>query len=65
MIAAGQLLQWMDITACLSAERHSGYPSVTASMDDLEFYEPVHVGSLLLITAVVTKAFNTSMEVKY
>ena len=63
LISASQLLQWLDITACLSAELHSKNPAVTVSMDDLEFYEPVPVGSLLQITAVPTRSFNTSMEV--
>ncbi|XP_036385112.1 acetyl-coenzyme A thioesterase [Megalops cyprinoides] len=60
---AGQLLKWMDITACLAAERHAGIPCVTASMDDIQFEETVRVGQVINIKAKVNRAFNTSMEV--
>uniref|UniRef100_A0A8D1TL27 Acyl-coenzyme A thioesterase 11 n=1 Tax=Sus scrofa TaxID=9823 RepID=A0A8D1TL27_PIG len=36
-LSVGQLLKWIDATACLSAERHAGCPCVTASMDDIYF----------------------------
>ncbi|XP_028300549.1 acyl-coenzyme A thioesterase 11b isoform X2 [Gouania willdenowi] len=36
-LSVGQLLKWMDSTACLSAERHSGVSCVTASVDDINF----------------------------
>lgn len=36
-LSIGQLLKWIDTTACLSAERHAGCPCVTASMDDIYF----------------------------
>ncbi len=62
-VRAGRLLQWMDICACLSAERHGGLSSVTLSMDDLTFLMPATVGGILEISAQVNNAFNTSMEV--
>ncbi|KAK7944358.1 hypothetical protein WMY93_000086 [Mugilogobius chulae] len=39
-LSVGQLLKWMDSTACLSAERHAGSPCVTASMDDIHLSTP-------------------------
>uniref|UniRef100_A0A674D0W2 Acyl-CoA thioesterase 11b n=1 Tax=Salmo trutta TaxID=8032 RepID=A0A674D0W2_SALTR len=36
-LSVGQLLKWMDSTACLSAERHAGSPCITASVDDIHF----------------------------
>lgn len=62
-LLGGELLKWMDTCACLSAERHSRYPSVTASMDDLQFREKVKAGQLIRLVAKVHRAFNTSMEV--
>uniref|UniRef100_A0AAY4BLV1 Acyl-CoA thioesterase 12 n=1 Tax=Denticeps clupeoides TaxID=299321 RepID=A0AAY4BLV1_9TELE len=62
-LGAGQLLKWMDTTACLAAERHAGIPCVTASMDDVQFEETVRVGQVINIRARVNRAFNTSMEV--
>jgi acyl-CoA hydrolase len=36
---------------------------VTASIDDVEFVHPVNVGDRVSVTAKVTRAFKTSMEV--
>ncbi|XP_058480318.1 acyl-coenzyme A thioesterase 11-like [Solea solea] len=62
-LSVGQLLKWMDSTACLSAERHAGSPCVTASMDDIHFDHTISVGQVVNIKAKVNRAFNTSMEV--
>ncbi|XP_067385451.1 acyl-coenzyme A thioesterase 11 isoform X1 [Channa argus] len=62
-LSVGQLLKWMDSTACLSAERHAGCPCVTASMDDIHFECTISVGHVVNIKAKVNRAFNTSMEV--
>uniref|UniRef100_A0A672QVG2 Acyl-CoA thioesterase 12 n=1 Tax=Sinocyclocheilus grahami TaxID=75366 RepID=A0A672QVG2_SINGR len=61
-LGAGQLLKWMDTTACLAGE-HAGMACVTASMDDIQFEETVRVGQVINIKARVNRAFNTSMEV--
>ncbi|XP_035026089.2 acyl-coenzyme A thioesterase 11 isoform X1 [Hippoglossus stenolepis] len=62
-LSVGQLLKWIDSTACLSAERHAGSPCVTASMDDIHFEHTISVGQVVNIKAKVNRAFNTSMEV--
>ncbi|XP_036938529.1 acyl-coenzyme A thioesterase 11-like isoform X3 [Acanthopagrus latus] len=62
-LSVGQLLKWIDSTACLSAERHAGCPCVTASMDDIHFEHTISVGQVVNIRAKVNRAFNTSMEV--
>lgn len=62
-LSVGQLLKWMDSTACLSAERHAGSPCVTASMDDIHFEHTIRVGQVVNIKAKVNRAFNSSMEV--
>ncbi|KAM6948193.1 acyl-coenzyme A thioesterase 11-like [Aplochiton taeniatus] len=62
-LSVGQLLKWMDSTACLSAERHAGCPCVTASMDDIHFQHTIGVGQVVNIRSKVNRAFNTSMEV--
>ncbi|KAM6984882.1 acetyl-coenzyme A thioesterase [Aplochiton taeniatus] len=62
-LSAGQLLKWIDIIACLAAERHAGIACVTASMDDIQFEETVRVGQIISIKARVNRAFTTSMEV--
>ncbi|CAB1326021.1 unnamed protein product [Coregonus sp. 'balchen'] len=62
-LSVGELLKWMDSTACLSAERHAGCPCVTASVDDIHFEHTIGVGQVVNIKAKVNRAFNTSMEV--
>ncbi|XP_020952244.1 acyl-coenzyme A thioesterase 11 isoform X1 [Sus scrofa] len=62
-LSVGQLLKWIDATACLSAERHAGCPCVTASMDDIYFEHTISVGHVVNIRAKVNRAFNSSMEV--
>uniref|UniRef100_A0A8D3BXS0 Acyl-coenzyme A thioesterase 11 n=1 Tax=Scophthalmus maximus TaxID=52904 RepID=A0A8D3BXS0_SCOMX len=62
-LSVGQLLKWIDSSACLSAERHAQSPCVTASMDDIHFEHTISVGQVVNIRAKVNRAFNTSMEV--
>ncbi|KAG7456647.1 hypothetical protein MATL_G00238090 [Megalops atlanticus] len=62
-LSIGQLLKWMDSTACLSAERHAGCPCITASVDDIHFEHTIGVGQVVNIKAKVNRAFNSSMEV--
>uniref|UniRef100_H2SDX4 Acyl-CoA thioesterase 11 n=1 Tax=Takifugu rubripes TaxID=31033 RepID=H2SDX4_TAKRU len=62
-LCVGQLLKWIDITACLSAERHAMSPCVTASMDDINFEHTIRVGQVVSIKSKVNRAFNSSMEV--
>ncbi|XP_063151547.1 acetyl-coenzyme A thioesterase [Candoia aspera] len=62
-LSPGQLLKWIDTTACLAAEKHAGIPCVTASVDDIQFEETARVGQIISIAAKVNRAFTTSMEV--
>uniref|UniRef100_A0A667WV38 Acyl-CoA thioesterase 11b n=1 Tax=Myripristis murdjan TaxID=586833 RepID=A0A667WV38_9TELE len=62
-LSAGQLLKWMDSTACLSAERHAGCSCITASVDDIHFERTIEVGQVVNIIAKVNRAFTSSMEV--
>ncbi|NXK76969.1 ACO12 thioesterase, partial [Amazona guildingii] len=62
-LSPGQLLKWMDATACLAAEKHAGVSCVTASMDDIQFEEAARVGQIITIKTKVNRAFKTSMEV--
>ncbi|XP_054434524.1 acetyl-coenzyme A thioesterase isoform X1 [Pteronotus mesoamericanus] len=62
-LSAGQLLKWIDTTACLAAEKHAGVSCVTASVDDIQFEKTARVGQVITIKAKVTRAFNTSMEI--
>lgn len=64
VIRVGELLKTMDITACMSAERHCLNTAVTLSMDDVNFKDlRANVGDLLVLQSRVNRAFGTSMEV--
>src|SRR5690606_12845800 len=56
-------LNWMDITAGISAQRHSQRVVVTASVNNVSFNHPIKLGDVVSIEAKVSRAFTSSMEV--
>lgn len=62
-LMGGRLMYWMDIAAALSASKHCSSPVVTASVDNISFETPIKLGNVVHISAKVSRAFNTSMEV--
>jgi acyl-CoA hydrolase len=62
-LMGGRLMYWMDIASALSAQKHCNAPVVTASVDNISFENPIHLGNVVQIEAKVSRAFNTSMEV--
>ena len=63
-LMGGRLLHWMDIAAAISAQKHSNNIVVTASVDNVSFKQAVKLGDVITISAKVTRAFATSMEVR-
>ncbi len=63
-VFGGQIMAWIDLCAAICAQRHSGLMAVTAVVDDLTFEEPVRVGEVVRLEAIVTAAFRTSMEIE-
>lgn len=59
----GELLARMDKACSIAARRHSSRIVVTASVNHVAFNKSVPVGSVLMIEAKVSRAFNSSMEV--
>ncbi len=62
-VHGGALLNLLDRVAFSCASRYSGQYSVTLSVDQVTFKEPVHVGELVTFHASVNHAGRTSMEV--
>ena len=62
-LMGGRLMYWMDIAAALAAGKHCNAPTVTASVDNISFENPIKLGNVVHIEAEVSRAFNTSMEV--
>ena len=63
-LMGGRLLHWMDIAAAISAQKHCNRIVVTASVDNVSFKHPIKLGDVVSIEAKVTRAFNTSVEVR-
>jgi acyl-CoA hydrolase len=62
-VFGGQILAWMDLCAAICAQRHTGRLAITAGIDDLSFEQPIRIGEVVCLTARVTAAFRTSIEV--
>lgn len=60
----GRLLHLMDISAAISAQRHTNRICVTAAVDSVEFQSPIKQGEIVIIESHVNRAFRTSMEVE-
>ncbi len=63
-LMGGRLLHWMDIAAAISAQKHCNRIVVTASVDNVSFKHSIKLGDVVTIEAKVTRAFNTSVEVR-
>ena len=62
-VFGGVVLAMMDTAAGIAAFRHARMPCVTASVDRVDFREPIHVGDLVIMKASVNYVGRTSMEV--
>jgi len=62
-VFGGVILSMMDKTAAIAALRHSRTTVVTASIDRVDFREPIHLGDLVVMRASVNYVGRTSMEV--
>ena len=62
-LLGGRLMEWMDIAAAVSAQRHSNRVCVTAAFDNSAFHQPIKLGEVVILRASVNRAFRTSMEV--
>lgn len=62
-VFGGVMLSMMDKTAAIAAFRHCRMNVVTASIDRVDFREPIHLGDLVVMKASVNYVGKTSMEV--
>ncbi|MDF3293756.1 MULTISPECIES: acyl-CoA thioesterase [Streptomyces] len=62
-VHGGVIMKLVDDAAGAVAGRHSGGPAVTASMDEMAFLEPVHVGDLVHVQAQCNWTGRSSMEI--
>jgi acyl-CoA hydrolase len=62
-VFGGVILSMMDKTAAIAAFRHSRASVVTASIDRVDFREPVRLGDLVIMQSSVNFVGRSSMEV--
>ncbi len=62
-VHGGHILKLLDHVAYVCASRYSGKPSVTLSVDQVVFKQPIHVGELVTFFASVNYVGTTSMEI--
>lgn len=60
----GQLMEWIDVVAGVSARRHANRPVTTACVDHLTFKRPALLDDTVVLEGRVTFAGRTSMEVR-
>jgi acyl-CoA hydrolase len=63
-VHGGHVLHLVDNIAYVCAARYARTVCVTASVDRVDFYEPIHVGELLNLVARINYAGRSSMEVE-
>src|ERR1700758_4773787 len=59
----GQVMHLVDMVAALAAHRHSGSYVVTASVDYIDFRNPINLGEIVTLRSQVNRVFHTSLEV--
>ena len=62
-LLGGHVMHLVDITAAMAANRHSNSYVVTASVDYIDFRNPINVGEIVILKSQVNRVFHTSMEV--
>lgn len=62
-ILGGRVMHLIDIAGAIAAYRHAQSHVVTASVDYIDFRNPIKVGDLIVLKSQVNRAFHTSVEV--
>ena len=62
-LLGGHVMHLVDMVAALAAHRHSNSYVVTASVDYIDFRNPINLGEIVTLYSQVNRVFRTSMEV--
>lgn len=62
-LLGGHVMHLVDMVAAMAAHRHSNSYVVTASVDYIDFRNPVNLGEIVTLKSQVNRVFRTSMEV--
>src|SRR5947208_14973258 len=62
-VHGGVIMKLVDTAAGLAAHKHSRGRVVTVAMDEMSFLEPIYLGEVVTVRAMVNDVGRTSMEV--
>lgn len=62
-LLGGHVMHLVDMAAAMAAHRHSNSYVVTASVDYIDFRNPVNLGEIVTLESQVNRVFHSSMEV--
>jgi len=62
-VHGGEIMKLVDTCGGLAATKHCGGPVVTVALDEMTFIEPVFVGDVVTVKAMVNDTGRTSLEV--
>lgn len=63
-VHGGWIMKLVDEAGALACMRHSQHRVVTVAIDSMVFRQPIRIGDLVQLTAEVTYAGHSSMEVE-
>jgi len=63
VIFGGVIMSWVDIASAIAAGRHCKTHVATASIDAIQFIQPIHLGWIVTIRATINRVWNSSMEI--
>src|SRR5215813_14434284 len=59
-LLGGHVMHLVDIAAAMAASRHANSYMVTASVDYIDFQNPVNLGEIVILRSHVNRVFHTS-----
>ena len=62
-LLGGHVMHLVDIVGAMAACRHANSYMVTASVDYIDFQNPVNLGEIVMLKSHVNRVFHTSLEV--
>jgi acyl-CoA hydrolase len=62
-LLGGHVMHMVDIVGAMAACRHANSYMVTASVDHIDFRNPVNLGEIVMLKSQVNRVFHTSLEV--
>src|SRR5260221_4493633 len=63
-LMGGRLMHWMDIVSAIAGQKHCNSIGVTAFVDNISVRSPIQLGNVVTLRGRVTRAFNSSVEIR-